>query len=225
MWLVARGCLGMAYPPGDPTKTPRGPREQLLEALPLDVDENPQNLAHGDLHDENVMFGNLDSLEHGYFPVLKMIDFGMAIIEFGGAKDNIFAIGEMMCELIYGERDIRELIDDKKGVNTIDPNLDSELLTLASYSPEKEKEPSVKSLQDSHIPTTQQSITLAALVKVTWAVVSSRVHGCYNIMFDHLLDDRDAPLPNIDVILGPCLIVQPVCVLIPASTCIPDDRK
>ncbi|KAI0444951.1 hypothetical protein F4803DRAFT_572056 [Xylaria telfairii] len=132
--LVARGCVGMAYPPPGPRKAPRGPRDQLLETIPdEDKYRTPNDLAHGDLHSGNIMLGDLGRDEHSRFPLLKFIDFGLASRGTENAvEENISAIGAVMCELILQSGDIHRLIDDKRGANVQDPDLDPELLMIVA---------------------------------------------------------------------------------------------
>ncbi|KAI8944528.1 hypothetical protein F4801DRAFT_585322 [Xylaria longipes] len=80
----------------------------------------------------SVMLGEFEPIEHRRFPVLKFIDFGLAQERDNAVEENIQAIGVEMCELMWKPRDIAALIDDKKSANTLDPNLDSELLKLAA---------------------------------------------------------------------------------------------
>ncbi|KAI0452632.1 hypothetical protein F5B21DRAFT_526760, partial [Xylaria acuta] len=119
----------MAYPQGDPRKVPRGPRDQLLETI---NNHPPRKLQHCDLHDENIMLGDLDRIEHHRFPVLKIIDFGLAFSSENAIEENIAAVGSVMGELIWRHGDMNQLINDKQRANIQDPNLDSELLMLAA---------------------------------------------------------------------------------------------
>ncbi|KAI1317489.1 kinase-like domain-containing protein [Xylariaceae sp. FL0255] len=89
-FCLARGCAAMAFPPGDPTTSPSGPLDQLLETVPLDATQNEgNNLVQQDLHEGNVMFGDIEppttsrtqslrQIEHVPVPTLKLIDFGFA---------------------------------------------------------------------------------------------------------------------------------------------------
>ncbi|KAK6948900.1 hypothetical protein Daesc_008971 [Daldinia eschscholtzii] len=71
-----------------------------------------RRIQHGDMHDQNVMFGDLgNDIEHSLTPVLKVIDFGVAREfkevpenKFRGEKDNVFQAGTLMVELITLER-------------------------------------------------------------------------------------------------------------------------
>ncbi|KAI0538444.1 kinase-like domain-containing protein [Xylaria digitata] len=137
LWAIflclVRGCVGIAYPPGDLRKTPRGPSDQLLETVPGDIDSHPpKKIEHGDLHEGNIMIGNLDEDEHSLFPVLKLIDFGLASEIEEAVEENIASIGTVMCELIWEARDINQLVNDKQGQNIQDPNLDPDLVMLAA---------------------------------------------------------------------------------------------
>ncbi|TRX97166.1 hypothetical protein FHL15_001960 [Xylaria flabelliformis] len=68
-------------------------------------------LIHGDMHDQNIMFGNFipddPDTEHRITPILKLIDLGgMRMVEGDGdamreaVRDNLFDIGIMMVELV-----------------------------------------------------------------------------------------------------------------------------
>ncbi|RYP12976.1 hypothetical protein DL765_007063 [Monosporascus sp. GIB2] len=79
----------LAFPPGDErnehlvpetmwrTRSSKTPRNRVL-----DNQTQYLQILHNDLHDENVVFGDLDlvawSIEHRMTPILKMIDFGSA---------------------------------------------------------------------------------------------------------------------------------------------------
>ncbi|KAJ8132145.1 hypothetical protein O1611_g1477 [Lasiodiplodia mahajangana] len=135
LWAIflclTRACIGIAYPPGDLSKAPSGPRDQILEVLPTD-DRPPSKVHHDDLHEGNIMIGDLDQDEHRYFPGMKIIDFGLAPSDDDAVNKNIYVIGIVMSELIwYDRRTISDLVNDKRGANTLDPDLDLELLTLA----------------------------------------------------------------------------------------------
>ncbi|KAI1798566.1 hypothetical protein F4811DRAFT_569683 [Daldinia bambusicola] len=102
---LIRSCIAMAYPPG-------GQGYNLTETVP--PNRRARRIRHGDMHDENVMFGALSSgndVEHNLTPILKLIDFGEAL-EFSetpenvyrGEKENVFSIGLLMVELISLDR-------------------------------------------------------------------------------------------------------------------------
>ncbi|RYO98409.1 hypothetical protein DL763_002248 [Monosporascus cannonballus] len=113
----------LAFPPGDErnehlvpetmwrTRSSKTPRNRVL------VNQTQYlQILHNDLHDENVVFGDLDlvawSIEHRMVPILKMIDFGSAEkFDFGSdeLKDrsashpnegNVFDIGRLMHNII-----------------------------------------------------------------------------------------------------------------------------
>ncbi|KAI1421233.1 hypothetical protein F5Y12DRAFT_718712 [Xylaria sp. FL1777] len=117
LWAIflclVRACIGIAYPPGDPKKAPSGPKDQILETLPPNLNTRPPSkLAHSDLHEGNIMFTDFDSIEHRRFPALKLIDFGMSVERTEGVEENILSVGE-----------------NKRRLH---PNLDSDLLTLVA---------------------------------------------------------------------------------------------
>ncbi|KAI1464319.1 uncharacterized protein F4812DRAFT_462735 [Daldinia caldariorum] len=102
---LIRSCIAMAYPPG-------GQGYNLTETVPLN--RRARRVRHGDMHDQNVMFGAFSSgndVEHHLTPVLKLIDFGEAL-EFPetpenvyrGEKENVFSVGVLMVELITLDR-------------------------------------------------------------------------------------------------------------------------
>ncbi|KAK9789705.1 putative Protein kinase domain-containing protein [Seiridium cardinale] len=73
-----------------------------------DDDPIPSLLQHNDLHDGNIMLGpELPDEEHQITPILKWIDFGLAVEMTGGAwdpqygvKGNLLDVGLIMCGLI-----------------------------------------------------------------------------------------------------------------------------
>ncbi|KAI2782716.1 hypothetical protein F4815DRAFT_462422 [Daldinia loculata] len=68
---VIRACIAMAYPPHE------GPNGSVTERVR--PGRRPRKTEHGDMHDENVMFGPLlpnGGIEHALTPVMKLIDFG-----------------------------------------------------------------------------------------------------------------------------------------------------
>ncbi|TRX93607.1 hypothetical protein FHL15_005579 [Xylaria flabelliformis] len=69
---LIRACIGFAYPPW---------QNGEHETIPVDGSKKPSSIIHNDLHDENVLIGELmpDSTEHRHAPILKVIDFGKAM--------------------------------------------------------------------------------------------------------------------------------------------------
>ncbi|KAI0191860.1 kinase-like domain-containing protein [Astrocystis sublimbata] len=131
---LTRACVGMAYPPGLPHVLPKRPRSQLNESLNgIDI-ENPGQLMHNDLHDENIMIGDMDALEHSFFPIVKIIDFGQAseLEGEGAVEDNISAIGNIMKELIWGSRLYVDFLNNVPFKQVPDPNLDEDLAALVT---------------------------------------------------------------------------------------------
>ncbi|KAI2468300.1 kinase-like protein [Annulohypoxylon bovei var. microspora] len=93
---LVRSCIGMAWPrhrPGDRTE---------LEFPYLGF--QPGNLQHNDMHLKNVVLGEfLPHVEHGFTPIIKLIDFGLTRETDGvptAVQQNIFAIGVLMVKLI-----------------------------------------------------------------------------------------------------------------------------
>ncbi|KAI1505006.1 hypothetical protein F5X99DRAFT_405641 [Biscogniauxia marginata] len=66
---LIRSCIGLAWPP-------QGPAAQLERPL----GHQPRRLAHRDMHQGNIMFGDLEAevAEHLRVPLVKLIDFGEA---------------------------------------------------------------------------------------------------------------------------------------------------
>ncbi|KAI0117445.1 hypothetical protein F4814DRAFT_459529 [Daldinia grandis] len=78
-----------------------GPTMQFLD--------EPSGLAHNDMHSGNFMFGSLaDGPEHDVFPILKLLDFGIAQVIYSrdfaaagtGEQENIADIGIMMAGVL-----------------------------------------------------------------------------------------------------------------------------
>ncbi|KAI0451379.1 kinase-like domain-containing protein [Xylaria acuta] len=69
---LIRACVGFAYPPW---------QNGEKETIPADETKKPSSIIHNDLHDENVLIGELmpDGVEHRHAPILKVIDFGKAM--------------------------------------------------------------------------------------------------------------------------------------------------
>ncbi|KAI0850803.1 hypothetical protein F5Y00DRAFT_260254 [Daldinia vernicosa] len=74
---LIRACIGMAWPPPGPDVGPEQTRSG-----------DPTTLAHNDMHDENLVFGDLDSSDHSLVPVLKLIDFGESVELPAGADES-----------------------------------------------------------------------------------------------------------------------------------------
>ncbi|KAI1339992.1 kinase-like protein [Xylariaceae sp. FL0016] len=101
---LLRTVIAMAWPgrgaPGLPYKN---------EQFPNDWQSRPTTqLIHGDIHEDNVLIGELDPSEgeHDLVPILKLIDFGSARYDQNpyvpniGINTNIFDIGRIMRMLI-----------------------------------------------------------------------------------------------------------------------------
>ncbi|KAI1658740.1 hypothetical protein F4813DRAFT_388507 [Daldinia decipiens] len=74
-YIVIRACIGMAWPPPGPNVEPEQTRP-----------DDPTTLAHNDMHNENLVFGDLDvvsiepnSSDHSLMPILKLINFGESV--------------------------------------------------------------------------------------------------------------------------------------------------
>ncbi|KAI0968312.1 hypothetical protein F4678DRAFT_474467 [Xylaria arbuscula] len=67
---LIRACVAMAWPPEGP---------DVVFEVP--TQSEPWTLAHMDMHNNNVMFGNIDDneAEHRVMPVVKLIDLGEAL--------------------------------------------------------------------------------------------------------------------------------------------------
>lgn len=72
-----------------------------------------------------------------------------------------------------------------------------------------EKEFLVKPLREIPAPSTPEGITMASLVKAAWSVVLARAAQRKDIVFGHIINGRDAPLPDVDSISGPCITFSP----------------
>ncbi|KAI0975383.1 hypothetical protein F4678DRAFT_457663 [Xylaria arbuscula] len=70
---LIRACIGFAYPPW---------QNDEQEMIPTDGSKSHSSIIHNDLHDENVLIGELmpDGIEHQHVPILKTIDFGKAAV-------------------------------------------------------------------------------------------------------------------------------------------------
>ncbi|KAH8157089.1 hypothetical protein CIB48_g11154 [Xylaria polymorpha] len=63
---LIRACVGFAYPPW---------QNDEKETIPEDGIKKPSSIIHNDLHDENVLIGELipDNIEHRDAPILKIV--------------------------------------------------------------------------------------------------------------------------------------------------------
>ncbi|KAI0546771.1 hypothetical protein F4679DRAFT_587147 [Xylaria curta] len=75
--------------------------------------------------------------------------------------------------------------------------------------PTQDKEYLVKPLRDIPLPDVPGGVTLATLVKAAWALILARATGRKDLVFGHLVNGRDAPLTDVDVISGPCITISP----------------
>ncbi|KAI1322361.1 hypothetical protein F5Y16DRAFT_386728 [Xylariaceae sp. FL0255] len=137
LWAIylcgIRACIATAYQLGFDLEA-----DPILETIwPA---RQPVQLAHGDLHYNNIMFGDADPTiqEHSLIPILKWIDFGAAHIhadEDGeGVERNILDVSNMINCLITGtEPDADEMdVDEMDAVDLAPdmPGLDEELQDL-----------------------------------------------------------------------------------------------
>ncbi|RDW76857.1 uncharacterized protein DSM5745_06849 [Aspergillus mulundensis] len=67
------------------------------------------------------------------------------------------------------------------------------------------------------MPTPPEGITLASLVKASWAIVLARTTEKRDIVFGHTLNGRDAPTPATHELIGPCVTVSPMRVTFPST--------
>ncbi|OJJ08464.1 hypothetical protein ASPVEDRAFT_77120 [Aspergillus versicolor CBS 583.65] len=58
-------------------------------------------------------------------------------------------------------------------------------------------------------------ITTASMAKAAWALVLARVTQCRDLVFGHTLNGRDAPMPNVDAVIGPCVTLSPLRIILP----------
>ncbi|KAH9884160.1 hypothetical protein F4778DRAFT_763842 [Xylariomycetidae sp. FL2044] len=102
---LTRMCIAMAYPPRE-TRNGVVTRERIPED-PI-LREARYQLRHADMHNNNVLIGDLDvtEFEHALVPPLKLIDFDRAEIQddpdipHAGNKGNIRDIGFVMYTVI-----------------------------------------------------------------------------------------------------------------------------
>ncbi|KAI1268055.1 hypothetical protein F5Y18DRAFT_424371 [Xylariaceae sp. FL1019] len=93
---LSRAAVAMAYPPGQRENSPPpNAAQRMLETVPAGRDSpDPERLMHNDMKNDNIMFGDIEmsildvmadgpaaATEHVPIPILKLIDFGVAIEE------------------------------------------------------------------------------------------------------------------------------------------------
>ncbi|KAI0479487.1 hypothetical protein GGR56DRAFT_673406 [Xylariaceae sp. FL0804] len=102
---LLRTVIAMAWPPLEPAAGQ--PRTPQTEHVQQGVD--PSRMFHGDMHDENIMFGDvLADDEHLFTPILKLIDFGsmeeeplsQGGFQASSLNDNLFDVAVIMLQLI-----------------------------------------------------------------------------------------------------------------------------
>ncbi|OTB11578.1 hypothetical protein K445DRAFT_213462 [Daldinia sp. EC12] len=96
---MVRACIAMAWPINFPSDT----------ETTTSCSDEPTGLAHNDIHGSNFMFGTLaDAPEHDVFPILKLLDFGLARVipsyrmrsSGTGEQHNVQDIGIMMASVL-----------------------------------------------------------------------------------------------------------------------------
>ncbi|KAI8634666.1 hypothetical protein F5Y19DRAFT_469727 [Xylariaceae sp. FL1651] len=102
---LIRMCIAMGWPPDMPDGENPQPVSERIQGPPHG------GFIHGDLHHENLMFGEMlvndPDTEHALTPILKMIDFGSmqqkgptASVHKAAIANNLYDIGVMMIEII-----------------------------------------------------------------------------------------------------------------------------
>ncbi|KAI5925938.1 kinase-like domain-containing protein [Camillea tinctor] len=111
---LTRASVAMAYYPWT-----EGERETIPN------NQQPKNLVHGDLHDENILLGALhpDDAEHRLAPRLKLIDFGKAgvippTVGITGPQQSVQDIGRVIIALVA--RRYSSISDENMQVNIQD---------------------------------------------------------------------------------------------------------
>ncbi|KAI3325952.1 hypothetical protein HD806DRAFT_552340 [Xylariaceae sp. AK1471] len=114
LWMffmcLIRMCIAMGWPPAKPPGENPQPVTERAEGEPHG------GLIHGDMHDGNIMFGEMvlgdPDMEHSITPILKLIDFGSMRmvtgsldIQINAIRENIFDIGAIMVELVTLDQD------------------------------------------------------------------------------------------------------------------------
>lgn len=61
-------------------------------------------------------------------------------------------------------------------------------------------------------------ITMASMAKAAWALVLARVTRRRDLVFGHTLNGRDAPMTNVDAVIGPCVTISPLRIILPPSS-------
>ncbi|GAW17783.1 hypothetical protein ANO14919_072500 [Xylariales sp. No.14919] len=114
---LIRSCVAMSYPPDAPPGSEPG-----LEEIPQNPpDDAPRGYIHADMHPGNIIVGSLrDFPDHSRVPVVKLIDFGLALESGASAPRNILDASKNILWLITHRLDIigphREVY---KGIETM----------------------------------------------------------------------------------------------------------
>ncbi|KAI0414664.1 kinase-like domain-containing protein [Xylaria grammica] len=114
---LIRSCVAMSYPPDAPPGSEPG-----LEEIPQNPpDDAPRGYIHADMHPGNIIVGSLrDFPDHSRVPVVKLIDFGLALESGASAPRNILDASKNILWLITHRVDIigphREVY---KGIETM----------------------------------------------------------------------------------------------------------
>ncbi|KAI1815243.1 hypothetical protein GGS20DRAFT_597269 [Poronia punctata] len=81
----------------------------------------------------------------------------------------------------------------------------------------KEKKSRIMPFREIPAPALPDGITLGTVAKAAWAIVLARASGRRDVVFGQVINGRDAPLRNVDVISGPCITISPFRVSMTAA--------
>ncbi|RDL30479.1 uncharacterized protein BP5553_10357 [Venustampulla echinocandica] len=76
-------------------------------------------------------------------------------------------------------------------------------------SPTFEPKPTKVQSRKLELPRTGSTFTLTTLLKAAWSMVLSQYSDSDDVIFDHVLSGRSAPVENIDTMIGPTLCTVP----------------
>ncbi|KAI0438127.1 hypothetical protein F4803DRAFT_570026 [Xylaria telfairii] len=136
---LVRMCIAMGWPAEEPDEEDPQPVTEVARGRPKG------GLIHGDMHDQNIMFGNFipndPDMEHEITPILKLIDLGgMRMVDDnraamrGAVHENLFDIGIIMVQFVTLSSDTARGIYPSESLATkfkLSPNSD-ELMTNAN---------------------------------------------------------------------------------------------
>ncbi|KAI0455932.1 hypothetical protein F5B21DRAFT_523154 [Xylaria acuta] len=134
---LIRMCIAMGWPAEKPEEEDPEPVTEIAKGRARG------GLIHGDMHDQNIMFGNFipddPDMEHTITPILKLIDLGgMRMVEGdrdamrGAVRENLFDIGIIMVELVTLSSDTARGIYPSESLATkfrVAPSSSQELMT------------------------------------------------------------------------------------------------